>query len=120
MLKGVFKVEMSGGVSPLFVVKNWKFFLVFFSKIGENSVFCNLVHEKEAILDYKDTHFRKSKVLHFSERVSLWFLVKNWKFYDFLFFCIIGQWNFIQHFFQPFFDQAQIKKNMALLDKTMG
>ena len=111
---------MSGGVSPLFVVKNWKFVLVFFSKIGENSVFCNLVHEKEAILDYKDTHFRKSKVLHFSERVSLWFLVKNWKFYAFLFFCIIGQWNFIQHFFQPFFDQAQIKKNMALLDKTMG
>ena len=111
---------MSGGVSPLFVVKNWKFFLVFFSKIGENSVFCNLVYEKEAILDYKNTHFKKSKFLHFSEQVSLWFLVKNWKFYAFLFFCIIGQWNFIQHFFQPFFDQAQIKKNMALLDKTMG
>lgn len=84
-------MEMSRGVSPLFVVKNWKFFLVFFSKKGENSVFCNLVYEKEAILDYKNTHFKKSKCLHFSEQVSLWFLVKNWKFYAFLVFCIIGQ-----------------------------
>ena len=55
-------MEMSRWVSPLFVVKNWKFCLVFFfSKIGENSVFCNLVYEKEAILDYKNTHFKKSK-----------------------------------------------------------
>ena len=85
-------MEMSRGVSPLFVVKNWKFFLVFFfSKKGENSVFCNVVYEKEAILDYKKTHFKNSKFLHFSEQVSLWFLVKNWKFYAFLVFCIIGQ-----------------------------
>ena len=54
-------MEMSRGVSPLFVVKNWKFVLVFFSKKGENSVFCNLVYEKEAILDYKNTHFKKLK-----------------------------------------------------------
>ena len=43
-------LHFSKGVSPCFLVKNGKVtFFFFFSKIGQNSVFCDLVDRKQAI-----------------------------------------------------------------------
>ena len=61
--------------------QNWKFYLLFFlGKIGQNSVFCDLVDRELAILDYKNIHLNKSKILHFSNGLSPLFLAKNLKF----------------------------------------
>ena len=44
------------------------------------TVFSDLLHRKLAILYYKNIDLKKSKVLHFFNVVSPWFLVKKWKF----------------------------------------
>ena len=80
------------GARAWFLVKNKKlspFF--FFSKKGEKKVFCGLLYRKLAILEYKNIHLEKSKILHFSKGVSTCFLVKNGKFSSFFFFSKIGQ-----------------------------
>ena len=51
----------------------------FFSKKGQKKVFCGLLYRKLAILEYKNIHLEKSKILHFSKGVSPCFLVKNGK-----------------------------------------
>ena len=71
-------LHFSKGVSPCFLYKNDKFSsFFFFSKIGQNSVFCDLVDRKQAIYDYKNIDLKKSKILHFSKGVSPCFLVKT-------------------------------------------
>ena len=66
--------------------QNWKFYLLFFlGKIGQNSVFCDLVDRELAILDYKNIDLKKSKIFHSTTGVSSWFLVKNRKFCTFFF-----------------------------------
>ena len=61
-----------------FLVKNKKlcpFF--FFSKKGQKKVFCGLLYRKLAILQDKNIHLEKSKLLYFSKGVSPCFLVKT-------------------------------------------
>lgn len=72
-----------------------------------NNLFCDLVERKLATLDFKNIHLKKSKILHSFKGVSLWFLVKNYLFYSFLFFSKIGQKK-------VFFDLAGRK--LAILD----
>ena len=55
------------------------------------TVFPDLLDRKLAILYYKNIDLKKSKVLHFFNVVSPWFLVKRWKFVVLSFFCKIGQ-----------------------------
>ena len=80
------------GVRAWFLVKNKKlcpFF--FFSKRGQKKVLCGLLYRKLAILEHKNIHLEKSKILHFSKGVSPCFLVKNGKLSSFFFFSKIGQ-----------------------------
>ena len=74
------------------MAKNWKFFLSsFYRKRPYDSVIHDLLDRKLAILYYKNIDLKKSKVLHFFNVVSPWFLVKKWKFCPFVFFSKIGQ-----------------------------
>ena len=74
------------------MAKNWKFFLSsFYRKRPYDSVIRDLLDRKLAILYYKNIDLKKSKVLHFFNVVSPWFLVKKWKFCPFVFFSKIGQ-----------------------------
>ena len=61
------------------MAKNWKFFLSSFYR-KRPTVFSDLLDRKLAILYYKNIDLKKSKVLHFFNVVSPWFLVKKWKF----------------------------------------
>ena len=70
-------------------------------------MFCELVDRKLATLDYKNNYLKKSKILHSFKGVSLWFLVKNYLFYSFLFFSKIGQKK-------VFFDL--VDRKLAILD----
>ena len=57
--------------SPWFLVNIRKFCpLLFFSKKDQKRVFCDFVDRKLAILDYKNIHLKKSKILHFSREVT--------------------------------------------------
>ena len=55
---------------------------LFFSEIGK--VFCGLLDMKLAILDYKNSDLKKSKILLFSKGVSQCFLAKIGNFVPFL------------------------------------
>ena len=48
--------------------QNWQFCLFFFfSEIGNKKVSCGLLETKLAILDYKNTDLKKSKILRFPQ-----------------------------------------------------
>ena len=73
------------------MAKNRNFFFLLFTEKGRMTVFSDLLDRKLAILYYKNIDLKKSKVLHFFNVVSPWFLVKKWKFCPFVFFSKIGQ-----------------------------
>ena len=71
----------SKGVSPRFLMKNWKCYpFCFLAKTVQNKVFCDPEDRNLQNMDLK-----KSKSLHFSKGVSPRFLMKNWKFCPFCF-----------------------------------
>ena len=69
----------SRGVHALWP-KIGNFFFLLFTEKGRMTVFSDLLDRKLAILYYKNIDLKKSKVLHFFNVVSPWFLVKKWKF----------------------------------------
>ena len=76
------------------LVKKWPFFDVFFfSNIGQENVFYNILEQKNAFLAYKNNRFKKSKNWDFSKGVNPWFWSKNGHFSMSFFFCNIGQEN---------------------------
>ena len=58
------------------LVQNWPFFHVFFSNLGQEDVFYNILERKIAFLGYKNMKVTKSKNLDFSKGVSPGFLSK--------------------------------------------
>ena len=65
----------------------------FFSNIGRESVFYDILERKNAFLGYKDTKFKKLKNWHFSKRVDPWFWSKNGHFSNFSILGNTGQEN---------------------------
>ena len=59
------------------LVKNWQFFLLFIlDKISRENVFHDTLKRKNALLDYINKKFKKSKICDFSKGVSPWFWSK--------------------------------------------
>ena len=60
----------------------------YFSKIGHENVFCDILGKKNAFLGYKKKKFKKPKNCDFSKGVNPWFWYKNGHFSNFLFLAI--------------------------------
>ena len=74
------------GVNPWFWSKNGHFFNFFFlGNIGQENVFYDILHRKNAFLGHKNKKFKKSKNWHFSKGVNPWFWSKNGQFSNFFF-----------------------------------
>ena len=74
----------SKGVNPRFWSKKWQFLQLFFlGNIGQENVFCDILQQKNAFLDYKNKKFEKSKTWHFSKGVNPWFWSTNGHFSNF-------------------------------------
>ena len=57
------------------LVQNFPFFHIFLLvNLGKESVFYDILDRKNEFLGYKNKKFKKSKIWHFSKRVSPWFL----------------------------------------------
>ena len=68
------------------LVKNLKFLWCFLLRTFIlEKVFGDVIYRKLAFFDHKNIDLKKSQNLHFSKRVSAWFLVKNFKLVYFLF-----------------------------------
>ena len=65
----------------------------FFGKIGQENVFFDILHRKNAFLGYKNKKIEKSKNCHFSEGVNPWFWSKNGHFFNFSYLGNIDQEN---------------------------
>ena len=69
----------------------------FFSNIGQEKLFYDIIERKNTFLSYKNKKFKKSKNWHFSEGVNPWFWSKNGHFFNFAFLGIVGQENVFYH-----------------------
>ena len=68
------------------LVQKLPFFqLFFFSNIGQENVFYDILERKNAFLSYKNKNFKQSKNRLFSKVVNPWFWSKNGHFSNFLF-----------------------------------
>ena len=67
----------------------------FFSNIGQENLFYDILERKNALLRYKNKKFKKSKNWYFSKGVSPWFWSKNGQFSNFFFLGNIGQENVV-------------------------
>ena len=68
------------------LVQNWPFFKLFFlANIGQENVFYDILEQKNALLDYKNKKFKKSKNWHFSKGVNPRFRSKNAHFSNYFF-----------------------------------
>ena len=81
------------GVNSWFWSKNGDFSSFFFSNIGQENGFYDILEEKNAFLAYKNKKFKKSKNWHFFKGVNPWFWSKNGHFSNFFFLGNIGQEN---------------------------
>ena len=81
--------------------------LFLWANIGQENVFYDILERKNALLDYKNKKFKKSKNWHFSKGVNPWFWSKNGHFSNSFFLANRGQEN-------VFYDILQ--RNEALLD----
>ena len=62
------------------LVKNLKFSIFYFSKIGQENVFNDILERRKAFLDSKIAKLRKSKIWYFSKGVgplSIFFFLKK-------------------------------------------
>ena len=76
--------HFSKGVNPWFFSKNVDFATFFFTNIGQENVFYDILEGKTAFLCYKNKKFKKSRNWHFSKRVNPWFWSQNGHFFNFL------------------------------------
>ena len=66
------------------LIKKWPFFELFFlGKIGQESVFNDILVRKNDSLGYKNKKIKKSKNSQFSKGVNPWFWSKNCHFANF-------------------------------------
>ena len=74
-------------------VEKWPFsqLLFFFSKIGQENVFYDILQRKNAFLGNKKKKLKKRKNCHFSKGVNPWFWSKNGHFFNFFSLGNIGQ-----------------------------
>ena len=77
--------DFSIGVNPWFWSKNGRFSNFFFSNIGQENVFYDILERKNAFLGYKNKKFKKSKNWDFCKGVNPWFWSKNGHFSNFSF-----------------------------------
>ena len=73
-------------VNPWFLSKNGNFSNFFFSNIGQENVFYDVLERKNSFLGNNNKKFKKSKNWHFPKGVNPWFSSKNGHFSNF-FFC---------------------------------
>ena len=86
--------HFSKGVNPWFSSKNGNFSNFFFSgNIGQETVFYNILEQKNSILGYKNKRPTQSKNCHFSKGVNSRFWSKNSYFCKFFFLGNIRQEN---------------------------
>ena len=52
------------------LVQKWPFFHFFLGNVGKENVFYDILEEKNALLDYKNKKFKKSKNWHFSKGLT--------------------------------------------------
>ena len=57
----------------VFVEKSQFFELFFLGNIGQESVFYDILEQKNAFLGHKNKKFKQSKNWYFSKRVNPWF-----------------------------------------------
>ena len=80
------------------LLQKWPFFQFFFlGNIGQESVFYDILEQKNAFLSYKNKKFKKSKNWNFSKGVNRCFGSKNGHFFNPLFVGNIGQENVFYH-----------------------
>ena len=85
----IFPKGLTHGFGP-----NMAIFLTFFQAIQARKMsFTILQSRKNAFLGYQNKKFKRSKNVHFSNGVNLWFWSKNGHFSNFFFFGNIGQEN---------------------------
>ena len=76
------------------LVQKWPFFNLFFwSSIGKENVFYDILEGIKTFLGYKNKKFKKWKNWHFSKVVNPWFWFKNVHFFKLFFLGNIGQEN---------------------------
>ena len=77
------------------VVQKWPFFQLFFflGNIGQENVFYDILHRKNAFLGFKNKKFKRSKNWHFSKGVNPRFKSENGHFSNFFFLRNIGHEN---------------------------
>ena len=86
--------HFSKGVNAWFWSKNFHFSnFVFPGNIGQESIFYDILEQKNAFLGYKSKKLEKSKNWHFSNGVNPFFWSKNGHFSNFVFLGNIGQAN---------------------------
>ena len=86
--------HLSKGVNPWFWSKNGQFSTFsFFSNIGQENVFYDILEGKNAFLGYKNKKFKMSKNWNFFKAVNQWIWFKNGHFSNF-FLGNIGEENF--------------------------
>ena len=76
------------------LVQKWSFFkTLFLGNIGQESVFYNILEQKNACLGYRKKTLKKSKNWLFSKGVKPWFWSKNGHFSEIFFLGNIGHKN---------------------------
>ena len=76
------------------LVQKWPFFqLSFLGNIDQETIFYDILEQKNSFLGYKNKNFKKSTNWHFSRRVNPGLWSKNGHFCKFLFSGNLGQAN---------------------------
>ena len=88
----IFPKGLTHGFGPKVTILA-KFFL---GKIGQESVFYDILEQKNAFPGFKNKKFKQSKNGQFSKGVNPWFWSKNGHFSNFFFLGNIGQKNVFQ------------------------
>ena len=80
-------------------VQKWPFFQLFFfvANIGQENVFCDILEQKNSIVDYKNKGFKQLKNWHFSKGVNPCIRSKNGNFSKLCFLGKIGKENVFYH-----------------------
>ena len=80
----------------MLLVRKWPVFQFFFlGNFSQESVFYDILEQKNAFEGYKNKKFQKSKNWHSSKKVNAWCWSKNGQFFNFFFLSNIGQENFL-------------------------
>ena len=85
----IFSKRLTHGFRPKMAI----FPTFFFSNIGQENLFYDILERKIAFLGYKNKNFKTSKNFHFFKVLNPWFWSKNGHFSNFFFLSNKGQEN---------------------------